>query len=160
MPATEQGKAWEWEHSIWMLWTLTILFGWVGFLYIGVRTRTRKWIVMGAIFSLTLIIPVVDAALNPTEHISTVWEILYGVVLAIALLCLVMAVVARKEYLMRLDAVLSDEPYEDDNERRRIYAEYGLEPPAKPPEEKPGSDERAGSPPTGNKNGPGRVVDE
>jgi hypothetical protein len=44
-----------WErirYSLWIGWTLTIFFNWVGFLWIGFRTLNVRWIVWGVLYAV------------------------------------------------------------------------------------------------------------
>ena len=48
---TSRGRGWEWSHSLWMAWTLTLgIFGWVAFLYIAFRARRVRWLLWGLVY--------------------------------------------------------------------------------------------------------------
>jgi hypothetical protein len=45
---TARGKGWEWLHSLWLLWTLTLgISSWVAFFYIGIRAGRVRWLLWG-----------------------------------------------------------------------------------------------------------------
>ena len=55
MSITSKGKGWELRHSIWIAWALFV-FPWISFFYIGIRTKHRRWLVWGAVYSVPFIL--------------------------------------------------------------------------------------------------------
>jgi hypothetical protein len=109
MSVTAKGKRWELLHSLWIGWTLFTFgfLGWIAFLYIGIRTKQRKWILWAVLYAVPLGLAF---TLNPLIYSSTdVPEpVLNGVTaltFAIWGISIIHAFKARKEYLMRLEAV-------------------------------------------------------
>lgn len=112
-----KSKAWEWKHSFWMLWSLT-LFGWatfISFLYIGRKTKTKKWTIAGIIyFAWTflwisglgyLVIPATIA--GSINAIIWIWSIIH-------------VFLVRKEYLVRLSYII-DHPEIKEKSRKDYY---------------------------------------
>lgn len=118
-----KGKAWEWRHSIWILWTLPFpgFTSFISFLYIGKRTKTKKWIVFGLIYLawnlfLFLYLPLFPSysftgslrnAFYTAGWILWIWSIIH-------------AFIVRKEYLVRF-AYLSDHPEIREKARKKYY---------------------------------------
>lgn len=111
-----KGKAWEWKHSFWMLWSLTI-FGWttfISFLYIGRKTKTKKWTIAGiiylvwTIFMLSglgyLLIPTIVGSIGV---IIWIWSIIH-------------VFLVRKEYLVRLSYIINH-PEIQEKSRKEYY---------------------------------------
>ena len=56
-PTTSKGARWEILHSLWIGWTFTLsFFNWAAFLYIGFRSRQKKWVLWGLFYSVPLLI--------------------------------------------------------------------------------------------------------
>lgn len=96
---TGRGTRWEVLHSIWMAWALTLGFlNWIGFLYIGIRVRSRVWVAWGAFYSIPFIFAMLTVEANPPlfDMIGAPITIIFGIA------GLVHAFRIRPEYLRRL----------------------------------------------------------
>jgi len=94
-----RGRKWELLHSLWIGWTFTLgFFGWVAFVYIGLRTQHMRWVLWGLLYAapFTLFLFVVG-------YVSQGWanQILNATAL-VGLVAIVHAFLVRKEYLLRL----------------------------------------------------------
>lgn len=131
MPVTRKGTGWELAHSIWIGWTL-FTFGflnWVAFLYIGIRAKQRKWLWWSAVyfapFLLFMLSPSGDQA-NWLTGLSTV------LLLTSWAASTFHAFRARREYLVRLDAVQRRVAERNADLYSRVRAEYGTDAPVGP----------------------------
>ncbi len=98
---TGRSKRWEFLHSIWMLWMLTLgFFNWVGFLYVGIRTRKPRWVAWGAFYSLPFILAMLFA--ERSQAVMDTLVIPLTLILGVA--GIVHALRIRPEYLRRLAA--------------------------------------------------------
>jgi hypothetical protein len=96
---TSQGRRWEWLHSLWMLWTLTLgFFSWVAFFYIAFRARRPTWLVWGAVyFAVFLAFAVLTGFENRGGEIAT------GLMIVTGIVSVVHAFAVRDDYLVRLE---------------------------------------------------------
>ena len=51
---TSKGKSWEWGKTWWLIGLAVILLGWVSFVFMGIRTKTKKWMIEGVIYCVIL----------------------------------------------------------------------------------------------------------
>lgn len=121
---TAKGKRWERLHSLWIGWTFTFgFFNWIAFLYVGFRTKQRKWIVWGILYSVPFILNLMFSETDRYE--GAFGDLLVTMLLILALASFVHAFVIRKEYLMRLAALQDQKVYDDAALKHRLAAEYG-----------------------------------
>lgn len=115
---TNKGTKWELLNSLWILLSCFLL-GWIGLLYAGITTKTRKWIICGVIYCIILN---VTLALSKTIN----QDVLGGIFLAYWIGTFVHSLIIRKEYLMRREALLDsrDEQIKDWKDRQKIREEY------------------------------------
>ncbi len=98
---THLGQRWEIRHSIWMLWIFTLgFFNWVGFLYVGIRSRNQAWVAWGAFYSVPFILAMIFAERNQAIMSNVVVPL--TVILGVA--GIVHAFRIRPHYLRRLAA--------------------------------------------------------
>src|SRR5687768_2345777 len=86
MSVTAKGKRWEILHSLWIGWTLFTLgfLCWIAFLYIGIRTRQRKWILWAVVYSVPFCLSgLLSVIFGPSADVPNQVENV-GVALAIA----------------------------------------------------------------------------
>lgn len=99
MAVTSRSKTWEILHSIWILWTFTLLFNWIAFLYIGIRGREKRW----RNWALLYMVPFWLSIIAPDS----------GTVTFLAFVLWIISVIhafrIRKEYLTRLDKLQQGE---------------------------------------------------
>ncbi|WP_424356366.1 ComEA family DNA-binding protein [Methanobacterium sp. MBAC-LM] len=126
MADTSKGTLWELTHSLWILWTLAFGFlSWVSFFYIGFRTKQRKWILWGLIYSSSaitamLIGPTADYSIMVPED-SWIMDLQIFYFFGLWLISIFHAFWVRKEYLLRLEAI-SDPEIRDEAYLKRKYA--------------------------------------
>lgn len=95
---TSRGRGWEWLHSLWMLWTLTLgIFSWVAFFYIAFRVRRFRWFLWGLAY-LAAFLP---AALSNAQ--SQVGQYAVSLMIVAAIASVVHAFAIREDYLVRLE---------------------------------------------------------
>ncbi|HEY0023915.1 MAG TPA: helix-hairpin-helix domain-containing protein [Longimicrobium sp.] len=99
MAITRRGTGWELLASWWVLLPLGSLgmLAWAGFLYAGVRTRNRPWIIAAVVYFAAFVYALT------LDGSNTAGFILIGIWVAGT----VHAFVARPEFLIRLDVELS-----------------------------------------------------
>lgn len=97
MSITSRGKRWEILNSLWILFTFTLaFFNWIGFFYIGYKTKCKKWIFSGLIYSIPFIMVMVFGGSTDTAAVLT---------LILGIIGIVHAFIIRTEYLIRLEAI-------------------------------------------------------
>lgn len=100
MTITSKGPRWEILHSLWIVWTFTIFFNWVGFFYIGFRTGQRKWILWGLFYSIPFIIAMLFV--HSSYYQGWLGSVHAALTLALGIASIIHAFLVRNEYLMRL----------------------------------------------------------
>jgi hypothetical protein len=122
---TSKGKSWELLHSLWIGWTILTLgfLNWIAFVYIGVRTKQRKWILWGLLYSGPLLFSIFYGPRAPE------WLVNIGVALELLLwaVSIVHAFIARREYLLRLEAIQQRKRQSYAQLKRQLGTEYGEE---------------------------------
>jgi hypothetical protein len=99
-PATSKGRRWELLHSLWIGWTFTLgFFGWLAFVYIGLRTRHSRWVLWAVLYAT----PLVLLLLFRPESGSWQANLNVSATLALGVVSIVHAFLVRKEYLLRLE---------------------------------------------------------
>ncbi len=94
---TGKGKGWEFAKFWWLALLCFIMLGWISFVYMGVKTKTRKWIIEGIIYCVLLH---VSFAFTPLAIVYTIFYIA----------SIVRIFLFRKEYLTKratVDSVVS-----------------------------------------------------
>jgi hypothetical protein len=103
MSLTKKGSAWELAQSWYILLAFTGFFSWASFLYIGIRTKQRKWWGMGIVYFL----PFAAFFFYAVEYETNSWQV--NTFLPIWLVSIVVTIIhaflVRKEYLLRLAAL-------------------------------------------------------
>lgn len=103
MSVTKKGSAWEWQHSLWILWTFTVALNWVAFLYIGMRAKQPKWTIAGLVYAVPFVL--LFALDKPSANsdmfaYAWTWDVVALVLLGVA--SILHAFVVRGEYLQGL----------------------------------------------------------
>lgn len=131
MVNTSKSKSWEVIHSLWVLWTLPMgLLSWISFIYIGIRVRQMKWIISGLIYSIALILFILigtdptDGYLILVPENSWIIDVQILITLAVWVISIFHAFWARKEYLLRLEAISDPEIRDEDYLKRKYAMEY------------------------------------
>ncbi len=122
---TSRGRGWEWLHSLWMLWTLTLgIFSWVAFFYIAVRAERGRWLLWGfAYFAVFLTV-----MLSVETRIG---QYTVGLMVVTGIASVIHAFAVREGYLVRLERKI-DEASEADRVTRRYPEAEGERRPASP----------------------------
>lgn len=124
MSVTPKGQRWEILHSLWIAWTFTLgFFNWVAFIYIGYRTRQRKWIFWGFFYSIPFILLIVFA--DTSNPGSLALDLTVPFLLVVGVVSLFHAFKARSEYLIRLEALQKRELDREALLRHQVGREYG-----------------------------------
>ena len=125
MSITSKGKSWELLHSLWIGWTILTLglFNWIAFVYIGIRAKQRKWILWGLLYSGPFLFSIFYGPEAPE------WLVNLGVALELLLwaVSILHAFIARKEYLLRLEALQHRKGDSEALLKRQLADEYGEE---------------------------------
>ena len=107
-------RSWELLHSLWIILTFTYFTNWLAFIYVGLRTRNRRWSLYGIIYTLPFIISqfvvssYADSAVTAGKEviISNPATDIMGYILMIAWgISIIHAFYIRKEYLLRLESL-------------------------------------------------------
>lgn len=112
------GGLWERiRYSLWIGWTLTIVFNWVGFLWIGFRTRNVRWILWGVLYSVPF------WAFWVIVEDDELWEAWAGDLTLVGMLfggpiSVVHAMAIRRAYTAKRRRMRGEAPPEDRDERR------------------------------------------
>ncbi|MEN6292689.1 MAG: helix-hairpin-helix domain-containing protein [Methanobacterium sp.] len=112
MTVTSKGTMWEIINSWWILLTLPFGFSsWVAFLYIGLTAKERKWILWGAVYSLTFVMNMVIGSDPKLEYFILVPENSWVITLRDCTLfilwpvSIIHAFYIRNDYLRKLESV-------------------------------------------------------
>lgn len=123
MNITNKGKKWELMNSLWILWSFTLLFACIGFFWIGARVGKRKWIISGLVYLiLNLGFIYISQWLRDTN--AVVADALAVIIYISWLVAIVHAIMSRKEYLLRREAVVELKSATRDAYRNEIRKDY------------------------------------
>lgn len=100
---TERGWGWDIRHSLWILWALTTVLGFISFLYIGRRAKKKKWVYWGLGYIVIPIMGLTGALISPDKGSSLPSNILIYTSSGLGLFCLGHAIFALPEYLRAID---------------------------------------------------------
>lgn len=93
-----KGAAWKTANSGWIIWTFFFgLLSWVSFFYIGIRTKTEKWIYWGLFYFLPFFLVFILGEVVPLFSILG-----YLAMVPMGLMSIIHAFLAKNEYLQRL----------------------------------------------------------
>ena len=100
---TGRGLAWEWKNSWWILFAF-LANAWIGFFVIWVRTRKKRWQIMGISFFILqfgcfVIMGATEETTTATNVAALIWMGAYLVGIALSF-------VEREEYLLCRDLLL------------------------------------------------------
>jgi hypothetical protein len=100
--STSRGRAWEWLHSMWILWTLTFgFFNWIAFAYIGIRARQPKWLLAAVFYAAPFGLGFIFGS-----FVSDSWlNAFIAAAVGLSVVSIVHAFLVRKEYLLRLELI-------------------------------------------------------
>ena len=111
---TEHGRAWEISRTWWLLLLTVFWLGWISFVYMGLKTKTRKWLFEGigycVIFNLGLML---------SKNSLFIVLFFIGWIVSIIRFAL-----EKKEYLLRRSTVESLTNVTDAELKRKIQSEY------------------------------------
>lgn len=123
MLVPRKGKWWRFVESLWVLLLFTVVLNWAAFLYIGIRTRNRRWLICSAVYSIPFIMIILHPLLAGTWlYEDDVRGMIY---IAVLIVSAMHGLAIRKDYLIHLEMLQLD--YEV-RLRRKLAAEYGIRP--------------------------------
>ena len=115
---TSMGGKWEWLHSLWMLWTLSLgSTSWIAFFYIAWRARRVRWLLWGLLYFAPF------AAFVTTNSGSQSANSIVGLMVVAGIVSVVHAFAIRGDYLVRLANRMQEVAEADERTRRRPEAE-------------------------------------
>ncbi|MER3447926.1 MAG: hypothetical protein C4291_14345 [Candidatus Dadabacteria bacterium] len=122
MYTIDANKRPAWRRSLWIGWTILSigLLSWIAFFWIGYRARQRKWFLWGLVYSLPFVMAMSSGVVNYPSELSGL------VLVSIWIMSSIHAFIARKEYIIRLDALQALKIREEMDLRVRALREYGL----------------------------------
>jgi hypothetical protein len=122
---TTRGRRWELKHSIWIIWTFTLLFNWIAFIYIGFRVRRVRWILWGLMYFMPFL--ALAAASNTAGPGSLPARVTVPLMIVVGIASIVHAFLVRDDYLVRLENRMQEATETGARRRRRLEAQYRLE---------------------------------
>ena len=126
MSVTRRGLIWEILNSWWIVLSF-FGFSFISFLYIGTKSRTTKWKIIGILYFLIYLISIFLTVIfvhHPTyDFISTIAVL---VLIASLIIGFVHSFLVRKEYLIRRDYILTNgiEDQELEELRKHVKKQY------------------------------------
>jgi len=123
MTVITRDKKWEWKNSFWLLWVLTLFFGFISFLWIGPRAKQMKWTLSGFAYLLIGFGSFLVATDEGLQQIlsETVMNFLTWVWFITGIVCLIHALVIRKDYLNRRWEIISAQQFVENNAARENF---------------------------------------
>ena len=115
---TRPGRLREWlRDSLWVVWTFTLFFDWVAFLWIGFRAQNRRWLLWGIVYAIPF-----AALLALDEELYESWpgDLAVLAVLVLGVISIVHAIVVRPAYIVQRRARSRE------RRRRRVLAFLAL----------------------------------
>ena len=109
-------------HSWWIILTFTLFFNWIAFFYVGITAKHRKWIYYGIIYS----IPFILLCLSENMPDGPLIDLIMSSLFILWIISIVHAFKIRKEYLMRREYVQNSGKNGEEELRRKIEREYGI----------------------------------
>lgn len=122
MSTTRRGLIWEIVNSLWIILSF-FGFSFLSFFYIGTKTKTTKWKVMGFVYLLIYILSIIGIAVFPFGTLTTVIALIWIFSL---LAGFIHSFIVRKEYFIRRDYILTNgiEEKELEDMRKQVRKEY------------------------------------
>lgn len=126
MSLTEQGDAWEWRRSRYILLTFPFgFFSCLAFWYVGLRARKLTWLFMGWVYFLLIYFPAYY--LHAHQQYPGEYDVYAAVVFGCGwLLSIAHAFAIRKKYLLRLEARSIKKARRTGYMRAETQADFGL----------------------------------
>ncbi len=131
MTFTNKGKKWELLNSLWIVWSFIPLFNWIGFMWIGARANRKKWLLYGFIYLLTGFVQlavwigiIINDYENEQETGISITIAIFLIIFVFWFASMIHSLVARKEYLIRREAIVDALSYHD------LVVEQDLQPPS------------------------------
>ena len=113
MTVITRDKKWEWKNSLWLLWALTLFFGFISFLWVGPRAKQMKWTLSGFAYLLIGFGSFMVATDEGLQQIlsEAVINLLTWTWFATAIICAIHALIIRKDYLNRRWEIVSAQQF-------------------------------------------------
>jgi hypothetical protein len=128
MALTSRGAAWEWLHSWWIALTLPLIAHPLAFFYIALRTGKLKWWLSGGIYLAILIafLQTTDTK-APEGGVRPEWVDYIGYAYLVSWLgSIIHALLARKEFILLLDAKTEQARRNTERLKTQITTQHGL----------------------------------
>ena len=97
------------RDSLWIGWTLTILFNYVAFFWIGSRAKNRRWTLWGIVYAFPNLVGMLIAD-NEALWNSSVGDVVFGTALILGVVSIGHAFAIRRNYIAQRQAVLLGSP--------------------------------------------------
>lgn len=79
-PVPYRAGRWWWRHSLWIGWTFTLgLLNWLAFVYIGLRARSRAWVLAGLLYVLPVILTIATIGSGYVQY-ALAFQVLVSVI--------------------------------------------------------------------------------
>lgn len=101
----EGSFGWRFRNSLWIVWSLFLSLGWIGFLIAGSRARKRLWVYFGIFYLIVWLLPFL---VLPYVDVESVWaDIMTAIALFQWIPQLIHLCILRKPYLKRRAEIAS-----------------------------------------------------
>jgi len=117
--------SWRIVQSWWLLLTLIMFLHWSAFFYIAMKVKSRPFAIWGVVYTVTCFGGVIAFTTNGLNTWQT--NIGFAVFLISWIICIIHALKVRKEVLLRLEARQLSSTSEENDLKRKIETEYGVE---------------------------------
>ncbi len=105
MNITNRGKVWEWVNSLWLIWTWIPFLGFISFIWIGARAQYSKWTFLGCLHFLPWYVYwTLNGLMQRYRFVNTLAVLM---LLTFWISAIVWGITARKEYLIRREALVN-----------------------------------------------------
>ncbi|WP_438349361.1 hypothetical protein ACP8HI_01325 [Paenibacillus sp. FA6] len=125
MDPNHKTTLWKIVQSWWILLTLVMFLHWSAFFYIAMRVKSKPFAIWGVVYTLTCFGGIITG--TSTEQTSWQSNVGFAVFLISWVICIIHALMVRKEFLLRLEARQLSSIREENNLKRKIESEYGVD---------------------------------
>lgn len=133
MSVTNRGTGWEMRNSLWLVWPLVFHLAFISFFWIGIRAKKTSWIIWGVAYLIVWIVcfayllflgtkMAVDV-LTETAPAGGSDNLIFLLGLALIfgwIIPFIQLIVLRREYLVRRDALLTKQAYDEVRYRNEV----------------------------------------
>ena len=125
MDPNRKTTLWKIVQSWWILLTLVMFLHWSAFFYIAMRVKSKPFAIWGFIYTIACFGGIIT--LTSTEQKSWQSNVGFAVFLFSWVICIIHALMVRNEFLLRLEARQLSSIREENNLKRKIESEYGVD---------------------------------